>query len=147
MLHVAQDRATIDFIRDRASRAKYVSSVCSGSLILGTAGLLKGRKATSHWTVVDSLAQFGAIPVRQRVVEDGNVITAAGVSSGLDLGLTLVDRFRGRHLAEIALLITEYAPEPPFRGGNLATARPEIRDEILHDRIGYLKEVGALRIL
>ncbi|MEO5866713.1 MAG: DJ-1/PfpI family protein [Sphingomonas sp.] len=147
VLAAAQDPATIAFVRDRASRAKYVSSICSGSLILGTAGLLRGRKATSHWTVVDNLAQFGAEPVRQRVVEDGNLITAAGVSAGLDLGLTLIDRLRGRHFAEVALLITEYAPKPPFSGGNLETARPEIVDEVRHGRVGYLKEVDALRVL
>lgn len=147
VLKAAQDQATIEFIRDRASRAEYVSSVCSGALILGTAGLLRGRKATSHWTVVDNLAQFGAIPTRARIVEDGNVITAAGVSAGLDLGLSLLDRFSGRHDAEIALLITEYAPKPPFEGGDLQTARPEIVAEIRHDRIGYLRQVSSLKIL
>jgi len=147
VLAAAQDPATIAFIRDRASRSKYVSSVCSGSLILGTAGLLRGRRATSHWTVVDNLAQFGAIPTRQRVVEDGNVITAAGVSSGLDLGLTLIGRLRGRHFAESAQLISEYAPEPPYNAGNVATAPPGLRDEILHGRVAYLKEVGTLRVL
>lgn len=147
VLAAAQDPATIAFIRDRASRARFVSSVCSGALILGAAGLLRGRRATSHWTVVDRLGRFGAIPTHARVVEDGNVITSAGVSAGLDLALTLVDRFGGRHLAETAQLISEYAPEPPFNAGSVTTAPPGLRDEILRDRVAYLREVDALRMV
>lgn len=147
VLAAAQDPATIAFVRDRAGRARYVSSVCSGALILGTAGLLRGRRATSHWTVVDKLARFGATPTHARVIEDGNVITSAGVSAGLDLALTLVDRFGGRHLAQTAQLISEYAPEPPFNTGSVTTAPPALRDEILRDGIAYLRAVDALRMI
>ena len=137
----------VEFIRDRGSRATYVTSVCTGSIILGAAGLLHGKRATSHWTTVDALAYFGATPVHQRVVEDGNVITGAGVSAGLDFGLTLLDRLTGRKNAEIALLMSEYAPELPFTGGSVETARPEIRDEIASRFRGFVKEVETLRPL
>jgi putative intracellular protease/amidase len=146
-LKAARDPATIDFIRDRASRARFVTSVCTGSLILGVAGLLHGKRATSHWSVVDSLAQFGATPVRRRVVEDGNLITAAGVSAGLDFGLALLDRLSGRKNAETALLITEYAPEPPFSGGSVETARPEIRKAAADALGGLIEGAKSLRAL
>lgn len=124
-LAAARDKATIDFVRDRASRAQLVTSVCTGSLVLGAAGVLKGKRATSHWCVVPLLGQFGATPVNERIVRDGNVITAAGVSAGLDFGSALVAELRGKPLAEAATLIAEYAPEPPFPG-TVETARPEI---------------------
>lgn len=122
----ASDPATVDFVRDRGARARYVTSVCTGSLLLGVAGLLEGRRATSHWSVVDVLARFGAIPTRERVVRDGNVVTGAGVSAGLDFGVTLVEELGGRKAAEAAVLVSEYAPAPPIDGGTLETARPEI---------------------
>lgn len=122
----AKDPAVIDFVRDRGARARYITSVCTGSLILGAAGLLAGKRATSHWATVDALAQFGATPVRERVVRDGNVITGAGVSAGLDFGVTLVEEMRDRFSAEAAVLISEYAPRPPIDGGTLESARPEV---------------------
>ena len=125
-LAAARDEATTDFMHDRGRRAKYITSVCTGSLILGAAGLLQGKRATSHWAVLPHLAQFGATPVNDRIVKDGNVTTAAGVSAGLDFGVALLAELRGMPLAETSLLIAEYAPEPPFPGGSVETARPEI---------------------
>ena len=118
--------ATIDYLRDRGGRAQLVTSVCTGSLLLGAAGLLKGRKATSHWVARDVLTEFGATPVDARVVMDGNVITGAGVSAGLDFGLAVVEKLRGRPYAQALMLQGEYAPQPPFKGGTLASTDPAI---------------------
>jgi putative intracellular protease/amidase len=112
---------TMTWIKDRASRAKHITSVCTGSMVLAKAGLLKGKKATSHWATRETLADFGAIPVDQRVVQDGNVLTGAGVSAGLDFAISLVEMLRGRAYAEALVLQGEYAPEPTIKGGTLAT--------------------------
>ena len=100
----------LDYVRS----AEHAASVCTGSLILGAAGLLEGRRATSHWAVRDTLAKFGAIPVAERWVEDGNVTTAAGVSAGIDLALHLAERFAGAEVARRVQLAIEYDPEPPL---------------------------------
>ena len=112
-----QDAVVLDFLRAQAKRARYVTSVCTGSLVLGAAGLLKGRKATTHWFSHDFLARFGAIPVHGRVVRDGNLITAGGVTAGIDFGLAVVAELVGRAEAEAIQLGLEYAPEPPFAAG------------------------------
>lgn len=112
---------TMAWVQDRASRAKHVTSVCTGSMILAKAGLLKGKRATSHWAVRETLGDFGAIPVDQRVVQDGNVLTGAGVSAGLDFAIALVEQLRGRAYAEALVLQGEYAPSPSIKGGTLAT--------------------------
>lgn len=112
---------TMAWVQDRASRAKHVTSVCTGSMILAKAGLLKGKRATSHWAVRETLSDFGAIPVDQRVVQDGNVLTGAGVSAGLDFAIALVEQLRGRAYAEALVLQGEYAPSPSIKGGTLAT--------------------------
>lgn len=143
-LRTARDAATLAFLRDRASRAKYVSSVCTGALILGAAGLLRGKRATTHWSAIDALPHFGAIPVHERVVEDGNVITAAGVSAGLDFGALMVARLRGRPWAEAATLMAEYAPKPPFSGGTAETARPEIRAAVTDVMKPFIDQAMAL---
>ena len=109
------------WIKDRASRAKHITSVCTGSMVLAKAGLLKGKKATSHWVTREVLADFGAIPTNERVVRDGNILTGAGVSAGLDFAIALVEQLRGRAYAEALVLQGEYAPEPPIKGGTLAT--------------------------
>jgi putative intracellular protease/amidase len=142
----AGDEATLAFVRDRAARARYVTSVCTGSLVLGAAGLLKERRATSHWSVIDTLAQFGAIPVRERVVRDGNVITGAGVSAGLDFGVTLVEELRGRETAEAGVLISEYAPQPPIAGGTIETARPETAEMLRQGLRGFVDMAENLAI-
>jgi len=112
---------TMAWIKDRASRAKHITSVCTGSMVLAKAGLLKGKKATSHWVTREVLADFGAIPTNERVVRDGNILTGAGVSAGLDFAIALVEQLRGRAYAEALVLQGEYAPEPPIKGGTLAT--------------------------
>ena len=126
-LAAAADPETRAFMSDRGARAKYVTSVCSGSLILGAAGLLKGYKATSHWSVRDALAGFGAIPTDARVVRDRNRITGAGVTAGLDFGLTMVAELRDRTYAECVQLMSEYDPAPPFNAGSMKTASAEVK--------------------
>ncbi len=119
-----QDKSTLQFVADRGGKAKLAGSVCTGSLILGAAGLLKDRKATSHWQTTDLLKECGATPVHERIVFDGNDrVTAAGVSAGIDLGLTLVQKYRGDFYAKGMQLLAEYDPQPPFpKGGNPSTA-------------------------
>ena len=121
-----EDAETLAFIRAQARQARYVTSVCTGSLVLGAAGLLKGRKATTHWFSHDFLARFGAIPVHGRVVRDGNLITAGGVTAGIDFGLTVVAELAGRPYAEAIQLGLEYAPEPPFSAGTPEEAPSDV---------------------
>lgn len=125
-LEAMKDARVTAFMADRGARAKHVTSVCTGSLILGQAGLLKGKRATSHWAAINTLDAFGATAVHERVVTDGNVTTGAGVSAGLDFGLALIARLRGVNYAKAIQLQAEYAPEPPFAAGTLATAPPEV---------------------
>jgi cyclohexyl-isocyanide hydratase len=117
-----KDAEVLDFLRAQAARARYVSSVCTGALVLGAAGLLKGRRATTHWNSHDFLAKFGAIPTHGRVVRDGNLFTAGGVTAGIDFGLTVVAELLGEAQAQTIQLAHEYAPEPPFRAGTPETA-------------------------
>lgn len=142
----ARDPRTIAFVRDRASRAHYVTSVCTGSLILGVAGALRGKRATSHWIVRDLIRQFDAVPTAGRVVRDGGVITGAGVSAGLDFGLTLAAELRGTGEAEAILLVSEYEPEPPFAGGSPESARPETVELIRRGLAPFVDEARSLRI-
>ncbi len=118
------DDELLAFVADRGSRAQYVTSVCSGSLVLGAAGLLRGYRATSHWTALDLLPLFGAEVATERVVVDRNRITGGGVTAGLDFGLTLLDLLQGREVAEMTQLAMEYDPHPPFDSGSPATADP-----------------------
>jgi putative intracellular protease/amidase len=127
-LAAMQDRELLAFLADHGSRAKWVTSVCTGSLVLGAAGLLKGYKATSHWATLEVLKEAGATPTEGRVVRDRNRITGAGVSAGLDLGLTLVGMLRDQAYAETVQLLAEYAPEPPFNAGSPRTAPPAVKD-------------------
>ncbi|MDK0524248.1 DJ-1/PfpI family protein [Streptomyces sp. ML-6] len=108
------DESLLQKLRDAAARSQVVGSVCTGSMLLAAAGLLEGREATSHWMYRDLLARFGATPVARRWVEDGPVITAAGVSAGIDMALHLVDRLAGREAARMVQLFIEYDPEPPL---------------------------------
>ncbi len=124
-LAAMRDDALLAFVADRGSRARWVTSVCTGSLVLGAAGLLKGYRATSHWVAHGLLAEAGATPVDERVVRDRNRLTGAGVSAGLDLGLTLVDILRDRLYAQSVQLLAEYAPQPPFNAGTPKSAPPE----------------------
>ena len=125
-LAAMQDEATIRFLKDRGSRAKFVTSVCTGSLILGAAGLLTGYRATSHWVAKPLLPIFGAIPAEGRVVRDRNRITGGGVTAGIDFGLALVGQLRDRSYAEGVQLLAEYAPEPPYDAGTPQRASAEV---------------------
>lgn len=116
------DAEALAFLADRAAESKYVTSVCSGSLLLGAAGLLKGYKATSHWATRDALSAFGAEPVDARVVVDRNRITGGGVTAGIDFGLVLLAKLRGDEAAKLTQLAMEYDPEPPFLSGSPKTA-------------------------
>ena len=115
-----------------AATAHYVTSVCSGSLILGAAGLLKGRRAACHWAFRDMLPLFGAIPDAGRVVRDGTIITGGGVTAGIDFALVVIAELAGQETAEAVQLGLEYAPEPPFgvAPGRPETAAPAIRDSV-----------------
>lgn len=119
------DDITLNFLRQQADQAKWVTSVCTGSLVLGAAGLLKGYRATSHWSSIDQLALLGAEPVSQRVVRDRNRISGAGVTSGIDFALTLVADIAGDAVAKAVQLQMEYDPEPPFTSGSPHTAPPQ----------------------
>ena len=122
------DDEILSFLAERSSRARYVTSVCTGSLILGAAGLLQGYQATSHWRFRDLLTMFGARPVEDRVVTDRNRITGGGVTAGIDFGLVIASRLRGRHAAEVLQLYNEYDPHPPFAAGTPAAAPSATRD-------------------
>jgi putative intracellular protease/amidase len=121
-----EDQELMDWLRGAHEKTTWTTSVCTGSLLLGAAGILEGLRATSHWAVIDRLADFGAIPTRERVVEEGKVVTAAGVSSGIDMGLRLAERIGGEDLAKGIQLGIEYDPDPPFDAGSPDTAPPHI---------------------
>ena len=125
-----QDAAFMAQIHRLGGQAKYLTSVCTGSLILGAAGFLKGKRATSHWGWRDQLAQFGAIVSDERVVRDGNVFTGGGVTAGIDFGLVLLEELAGRDYAEATQLGLEYAPAPPFNSGRPELARPEVLAQV-----------------
>jgi cyclohexyl-isocyanide hydratase len=122
------DDEILSFLAERSSRARFVTSVCTGSLILGAAGLLKGYQATCHWRFRDLLIMLGATPVEERVVTDRNRITGGGVTAGIDFGLVVASRLRGRHAAEVLQLYNEYDPHPPFAAGTPAVASLATKD-------------------
>ena len=120
------DRETIAFVQRQSSTAKYVTSVCTGAFVLGAAGLLKGRRATTHWAFTELLPLVGATHEKKRVVKDGNLITAAGVTSGIDFGLRVVADLAGDTVAQGIQLSLEYDPDPPFASGHPDRARERI---------------------
>ncbi len=120
------DAETLAFLRAQADGARFVTSVCTGALLLGAAGLLRGKRATTHWASHDFLAAFGAIPVHARVVRDGRLVTGGGVTAGIDFALTLVAELASRAVAEAIQLNLEYAPAPPFDAGGPDTAPPDV---------------------
>lgn len=121
-----EDRRYLRELRRLAQSARYVTSVCTGSLLLAAAGLLTGRRAACHWAWRDALGEFGAIPDPGRVVREGNVFTGGGVTAGIDMALTIVAEIAGTDYAESVQLAIEYAPAPPFDSGRPERARPEI---------------------
>lgn len=121
-----EDEATLDYLRRSAAEARYVTSVCTGSLVLGAAGLLAGKRAASHWMSRHLLEAFGAEPLALRTVTDGNLITGGGVTAGIDFALKVVAKVRGDELAREIQLAIEYDPAPPFDSGSPATAAPEL---------------------
>jgi cyclohexyl-isocyanide hydratase len=136
---LVNDQETLDFLRTQAAGAKYVTSVCTGSLVLGAAGLLGGYRAATHWSAMDYLPLFGAVPTRTRVCVDRNRITGGGVTAGIDFALTLVSLLTDRRTAEAIQLRLEYNPAPPFNAGSPDTAPPEIL-ALLEDRMARSKQ-------
>jgi len=134
---------TLDFLRRQAEKAQFVTSVCTGSLVLGAAGLLRGKRAASHWMSRDMLASLGAIPVAERVVVDGNIITGGGVTAGIDFALTIVAMLKGDAVAQALQLGIEYAPSPPFNAGTPETAPREVVERTLAGARSMLAERSA----
>jgi cyclohexyl-isocyanide hydratase len=122
---MVNDEEMLAFLRKQAQGARYVTSVCTGSLVLGAAGLLRGYRATTHWMAMDFLTGFGAVPTKTRVCVDRNRITGGGVTAGIDFALTLVSIMFDRQTAEAIQLRMEYNPAPPFNSGSPDTAPPE----------------------
>lgn len=127
-LALMDDAPVLDWVRSRAAAARYILSVCTGALTLGAAGLLRGRRATTHWNSFDLLPEFGAIPEDARVVVDGNLVSTAGVSAGIDGALRLAAMLAGDEVAQRIQLEMQYAPEPPFASGTPAHAPAAIRE-------------------
>ncbi len=142
---IINDRETIDFVRRQAGAAKYVTSVCTGAFVLGVAGLLKGRRATTHWAYTDLLPLVGATYEKARVVKDGNVITAGGVTAGIDFGLSIVAQIAGETVARRIQLGLEYDPRPPFDSGHPDKA-PIIKSELLSARYNDFRTMYRTRI-
>ncbi|MCX4553787.1 DJ-1/PfpI family protein [Streptomyces sp. NBC_01387] len=132
-----ENEALLGWLRTADSTSTWTTSVCTGSLLLAAAGLLKGRRATSHWLALPTLSTFGAEPTGERVVTDGKFITAAGVSSGIDMGLTLVGRIAGDEHAQAVQLLTEYDPQPPYDAGSPQKA-PAALVEKLRNRSRFI---------
>lgn len=143
-LAAMRDADTLAFLADRGARAGRVASVCTGSLLLGAAGLLRGYRATSHWAALHVLAGFGAVPTDARVVRDRDRITGAGVTAGLDLGLAMLADLAGDAYAELVQLGCEYDPQPPFAAGSPRTAPPAVTAEMTRLLSGFVAAAGRL---
>ncbi len=130
-VEVMKDREILNFLRQQSSHAKYTTSVCTGSLILAAANLLQGYKATCHWAFREQLAMLGVEVINERVVIDRDRVTGAGVTSGIDFGLTLLSLLWGEEMAKMAQLMMEYDPKPPFQAGTPDTAETEIVNSLL----------------
>ena len=130
VVRAMQDQETIEFIRRQSTSAKYVTSVCTGAFILGAVGLLKGRRATTHWAFTELLPLVGATHEKARIVKDGNVITAGGVTSGIDFGLSMVAEIAGETTAQAIQLSLEYNPAPPFDAGHPDRAPDAVKDTV-----------------
>jgi cyclohexyl-isocyanide hydratase len=127
---MVNDEEVLDFLRAQAREATYITSVCTGSLVLGAAGLLRGYQATTHWTAMEYLAPYGALPTKTRVCVDRNRVTGGGVTAGIDFALTLVSILTDRATAEAIQLGLEYNPAPPFDSGSPDTAPPDVLERM-----------------
>lgn len=152
-LEALEDDELISFLARQGANAKWIVAVCSGSLLLGRAGLLKGYNAASHWGVIDALSAFGATPVRERVVLDRNVCTGGGVTAGVDIGLTIAAAIAGEQTGKLIELLLEYNPQPPFGTGHPSIADPqtlEMAKALLAEvypeaRLSRILQAGALK--
>jgi cyclohexyl-isocyanide hydratase len=140
-LTMMEDPQVLTFLAEQGTTARYVTSVCTGSLILAAAGLLRGYKATSYWATLDVLSELGAIPTKERVVVDRNRITGGGVTAGIDFGLKLVSLLRSEDYAKAVQLYLEYDPSPPFDSGSPEKA-PKIVNQFLNDMYAGLVETA-----
>jgi cyclohexyl-isocyanide hydratase len=138
-----KDVEVLAFLADRGAQAKYVTSVCSGSLLLGAAGLLRGYKASSYWSVLESLRAYGAEPTDARVVVDRNRATGGGVTDGIDFGLVLLAKLRGDEATKLTQLAMEYDPAPPFKSGGPKTAEPAIVQQALSFMTAAMEEMAG----
>ena len=129
-LAVMQDTPTLAFLQKQGGSARYITSVCSGALLLGAAGLLKGYKSACHWAFIDRLPKFGAEPVAERIVRDRNRMSGGGVTAGIDFGLALAAEIAGEEAAKRIQLFLEYDPAPPFDAGTPAKAGPAIEADV-----------------
>lgn len=134
------DEVLLQFIRQQGEQARYVTSVCTGALILAAAGLLQGYQATTHWLSLDLLRQFGVEVRNERVVVDRNRITGAGVSAGIDFALSLADALHDQATAEAIQLMMEYQPQPPFNSGHPSSAREEVVQQVEQTAAPYQEE-------
>jgi cyclohexyl-isocyanide hydratase len=146
-IEAMEDRELLAQIRRLAKTARYVTSVCTGALVLGAAGLLKGKRATSHWAWRDALSAFGAIPDSGRVVRDGNVFTGGGVTAGIDFALTVLTEVAGDEFAQSIQLGIEYAPAPPFNSGRpeLAPAHILANTQQRYERVRSARDAAVKR--
>jgi len=135
-----RDERTIEFVRKQAASARFVTSVCTGALLLGAAGLLRGRRATTHWAFHSLLEPLGAIPTHARVVRDGNLITGGGVTAGIDFGLTVAAELAGADEAQAIQLELEYAPAPPFDAGD-----PDVAPQAVVETVRQRSAAGLAR--
>lgn len=137
------DEETLAFLRKQAEKARYVTSVCTGSLVLGAAGLLKGYKSACHWSSREYLPAFGAIPVAERVVRDRNRLSGGGVTAGIDFGLTMAAELAGEEVAKTIQLALEYDPKPPFDSGSPEKAGPAVVTKLKERIQGMLQKRAA----
>ena len=142
VMDAIQDPYFLSFVERQAQQARYITSVCTGMFALGALGLLKGRKVTSHWGYTDVIADCGGVFTEGRVVIDGNLITAGGVTSGVDFSLTVIAQVFGEETARLIQLSMEYNPQPPFEGGHPSVAKP---DTLASAKAIYAKRAQRMR--
>lgn len=145
VLELLADETVLDFLRSRGATVRHLVGICTGSLVLGAAGLLKGRRAGTHWASRDFLAALGAVPVDRRVVIDGNLFTGGGVTAGIDVALAIVAELFGENRAKIIQLSIEYDPQPPFDAGSPAGAGAELTTVLL-ERMGPMLAARAAAV-